>query len=173
MGTTAGESAKTIPTSMPVAVAKGASHCGAGCVLGDIIAEGLASGHPSVLSTLGLTAIFPERLFAQWALDYLAALFAGVAFQYFTLKRMRNLSIKDGLLEAFKADVASITCWQAGMYGFLAIAQFLWFRPLYGGLAQADSPEFWFVMQLAMICGFATAYPMNWLLVRTGVKERM
>jgi hypothetical protein len=36
-----------------------------------------------------------------------------------------------------------------------------------------DTPEFWFMMQIAMLCGFATAYPMNWLLTRTGVKEKM
>jgi hypothetical protein len=29
------------------------------------------------------------------------------------------------------------------------------------------------MMQIAMICGFAASYPVNWWLVPKGVKERM
>jgi hypothetical protein len=29
------------------------------------------------------------------------------------------------------------------------------------------------MMQIAMLCGFVTAYPVNWWLIRTGVKELM
>jgi hypothetical protein len=36
-----------------------------------------------------------------------------------------------------------------------------------------DRREFWFMMQIAMICGFAASYPVNWWLVPKGVKERM
>ncbi|WP_264798053.1 DUF4396 domain-containing protein, partial [Acidocella aminolytica] len=32
-------------------------------------------------------------------------------------------------------------------------------------------PVYWFVMQIGMIIGFATAFPMNWVLIKTGVKE--
>jgi len=32
---------------------------------------------------------------------------------------------------------------------------------------------FRFAMQWAMLAGFATAFPMNWWLVRRGIKERM
>ncbi|WP_405083923.1 DUF4396 domain-containing protein [Paraburkholderia caribensis] len=28
-------------------------------------------------------------------------------------------------------------------------------------------------MQLAMLAGFATSYPVNWWLIRSGVKEKM
>jgi hypothetical protein len=86
---------------------------------------------------------------------------------------MRQLSIGAGVAAALKADAASITAWQVGMYGFMAVAQFAWFRPHYGGLTKVDSPEFWFAMQLAMLCGFATSYPVNWRLVGSGVKEKM
>jgi hypothetical protein len=34
-------------------------------------------------------------------------------------------------------------------------------------------PVFWFMTQIAMVCGFATAYPVNWLLLRRGIKEAM
>jgi hypothetical protein len=33
--------------------------------------------------------------------------------------------------------------------------------------------EFWGAMQVAMIAGFITSYPMNWWLIRVGIKERM
>lgn len=59
------------------------------------------------------------------------------------------------------------------MYGFMAIAQFAWFKPVYGHEAEVNTVEFWFMMQLAMVAGFATAYPVNWLLIKTGVKEKM
>jgi hypothetical protein len=59
------------------------------------------------------------------------------------------------------------------MYGFMALAAFGIFRGLLGARLEAASPEFWFMMQVAMLCGFATAYPVNWWLIRAGVKEAM
>lgn len=169
----AGPSAPSAEPPMAIAVAKGASHCGAGCTLGDIIAEWLAYAAPSVALALGWKSLFGEEMFAVWILDYLVAFALGVAFQYFAIAPMRGLGVRDGLVAAVKADAASITSWQVGMYGAMAVIQFLWFRPAYGGLAQVATPEFWFAMQAAMICGFGTAYPVNWLLVACGVKERM
>lgn len=75
--------------------------------------------------------------------------------------------------QALKADFLSITAWQIGMYGFMAFAQFAWFARVYGTKAEVNTPEFWFVMQLAMLCGFVTAYPVNWILIKVGVKEQM
>ena len=97
----------------------------------------------------------------------------GVAFQYFTIKPMRDLSPAEGVAAALKADIASITSWQIGMYGIMALIQFGWFKPMFGGIAPVNSPEFWFAMQLAMIAGFVTAYPVNWMLIRIGWKEKM
>lgn len=157
----------------PVMVATGASHCGAGCTLGDIIAEWLAFGVPAIAVALGWKILFSEKMFAVWILDYVLAFGFGVMFQYFTIKPMRNLSVKDGVVQALKADFFSITAWQVGMYGFMALAQLAWFTRAYGGEAPVDTPEFWFVMQIAMICGFATSYPVNWVLLKLGVKEKM
>lgn len=158
---------------MSVAVAKGASHCGAGCALGDIVAEWLAFAVPAIAVAFGWKTLFSEKTFAVWILDFLIAFLIGVAFQYFTIKPMRDLSVKDGIYAALKADAASITSWQVGMYGAMSILQFLLFRPAFGSIAKVDTPEFWFAMQIAMLCGFCTAYPVNWLLVKVGVKEKM
>jgi len=155
------------------AVLTGASHCGAGCALGDLIAEWLAFLVPTVAVWFGWRSLFAEKTFAVWILDFVLAFLLGVGFQYFTIKPMRNLSVRDGVLAALKADIASITAWQVGMYGLMAALQFGLFRPRYGGLAPVASPEFWFAMQIAMLAGFATSYPVNWLLVRAGWKEQM
>lgn len=159
--------------SMPVAVAKGTSHCGAGCTLGDIIAEWLGFAVPGVAVAFGWHSLFAEKTFAVWILDYLLAFLLGLVFQYFTIKPMRDLSAGQGIVEAFKADALSITSWQVGMYGLMAIGQFAVLRPLFGHIAPVNSPEFWFTMQLSMLAGFATSYPVNWLLLQSGVKEKM
>lgn len=159
--------------SIQFAVLKAASHCGAGCTLGDILAEGLAAVLPGILLFLGWQHIFIERTFAIWILDYIIAFVVGIAFQYFSIQPMRHLPVKAALIRALKADALSITAWQVGMYGLMAVAQFWLFRTFFGGDAVAAQPEFWFAMQLAMLCGFVTSYPVNWLLIRIGVKERM
>jgi len=36
-----------------------------------------------------------------------------------------------------------------------------------------NSVEFWFAMQVAVVAGFMTSYPVNWWLVGSSIKERM
>lgn len=110
-------------------------------------------------------------MFATWIVDYLFAF--GVAFQYFTIKPMRDLSVREELKEAVKADTLSLTAWQVGMYGFMALAHFYIFGHLLGTTLRVASVEFWFMMQIAMIAGFLTSYPVNWWLIRRGTKEAM
>jgi hypothetical protein len=112
-------------------------------------------------------------MFAVWIPDFIVAFLLGIAFQYFTIKPMRDLSVGEGLVAAVKADAGSISAWQIGMYAVMAVIQFVWFRPAYGHVASVASPEFWFAMQLAMLGGFATSFPVNWWLLRVGVKEKM
>jgi hypothetical protein len=156
-----------------VVVGKGTSHCGAGCALGDLIAEWSSFGFPVIAVWFGWHHLFREKTFAVWILDFILAFLFGVVFQYFTIKPMRQLSLKDGLIAAVKADTASISAWQIGMYGLMALIQFGWFRHAFGAKAPVDSAEFWFAMQWAMLAGFATSYPVNWWLLRMGWKEAM
>ena len=103
-----------------------------------------------------------------WAVDYVLALIIGVFFQYAGLASMshdRGLSL---WFRAFKVDFLSLTAWQVGMYGWMAIAVFLLVGPM-----SPDQPVFWLMMQISMICGFITAYPMNWWLIRIGIKSAM
>jgi len=160
-------------TPFPVAVGIGAAHCGSGCTLGDIAAEWLAVAVPGIAVSFGWHSIFADKVFAVWVIDYLFAYGFGIVFQYLTIAPMRGLSFWPGLVAAVKADTLSLTAWQIGMYGFMALAQFYLFRTLIGTRLEVTSPEFWFMMQIAMLCGFLTSYPVNWWLIRSGIKEAM
>jgi len=160
-------------TPFPVMVGKGALHCGSGCTLGDIIAEWLAFLVPAVAAWFGWQSVFQVKMFAVWIVDYIFAFVLGVAFQYFTIKPMRGLSAGKGIIQAVKADVLSLTAWQVGMYGFMAVAHFLIFKGIFGAMLEVNTAPFWFMMQIAMLCGFATSYPVNWWLLRKGIKEKM
>ena len=156
---------KTPPTQKKPfwqSIALAATHCGSGCTLGDLIAEGV------VLSLVPLT-LFDHRIFAAWAVDYVLAFAIGVAFQYFTIAPMQHLSPGKALVAALKADTLSLTAWQVGMYGWMAIVVF----GIFGHELETGSPVFWFMMQIAMLAGFVTSYPVNWWLVRAGIKETM
>lgn len=143
-----------------VSVMTGTLHCGAGCTLADVIGP--------FLFGLAPFALFGSLMYGEWALDYVLALIIGVFFQYAGLAAM---SRKRGLplwFRAFKVDFLSLTAWQVGIYGWMAVSAFLLFGPL-----PPDRPLFWFMMQISMFCGFLTAYPMNWWLMRAGIKSPM
>lgn len=142
-------------------VGVGATHCGSGCTLGDIVADWIMFASPLVL--------FGSKLYGEWLVDYLWAYLFGIIFQYFTIKPMKGLSPGQGLWAAIKADTLSLTAWQIGMYGWMAITTFL----IFGREIDKSSPVFWSMMQIAMVCGFLTSYPVNWLLIKMGVKEAM
>lgn len=142
-------------------VAVGALHCGSGCTLGDIVAETLLLFVPVV--------IFGSSLAGTWAVDYVFAFAIGIIFQYFSIKPMKDLSPGEAFKAALKADTLSLTSWQIGMYGWMAISIFLIFHEK----LEANNPVFWFMMQIAMLLGFATAFPMNWWLIKKGIKEEM
>lgn len=142
--------------------AVGVSHCGAGCTLGDIIAEFAVFG-------LGAT-LAGEALFAEYLGDYLAAIGLGIVFQYFAIAPMRGLSFGKGLIEAAKADILSLTAFEIGLFGWMALMSYVFFLDPH---VHPDSPVYWFLMQLGMILGFATAWPANVWLIRRGIKEAM
>jgi len=160
-------------TPFSIMVANGALHCGSGCTLGDILAEWLVFAVPAIAVAFGYQSVFGTKMFAVWIVDYLFAYAFGIFFQYFTIAPMRGLSLIPGLIAAIKADTLSLTAWQVGMYAFMALAYFYIFRHLLGTELSTDTVEFWFMMQIAMICGFLTSYPVNWWLLRTGIKEKM
>lgn len=136
-------------------------HCGAGCTLADIVGEWFLFFVP--------VAIGGSILAGTWVVDYLLALAFGIGFQYAAIRGMeRTLPRGEAIRRAAKADILSLTAWQAGMYGWMAVAIFA----LNGGEAMPrTSFVFWFSMQVAMACGFLVALPVNILLIRAGIKK--
>lgn len=160
-----------IPMNMPMggmnrphwqSVALSALHCGAGCTLADIIGEGITYYIP--------ISIGGSLLIGTWVFDFVLALIIGIYFQFYAIREMEKISVAAGLARAFKADFFSLTSWQIGMYGWMAIVYFVLFKsvPL-----EKDSWSFWFMMQISMLVGFACAYPMNALLIKLGIKKGM
>ncbi|OAQ03372.1 hypothetical protein A3O11_00170 [Ligilactobacillus aviarius] len=138
-----------------------ALHCGAGCSLSDLVGSW-------IFYYLLSFSILNQKLFGEWLFDYVLALIIGVLFQYAAIAPMMDGSVGCKLFQAFKIDFWSLTAWQVGMYGWSAIINFglhLHFTPV--------MPAFWLMMAIGMACGFVTAYPMNWLLVKLGIKKGM
>ncbi len=115
-------------------------------------------------STIAGLALLPEYIG-----DYTLALTFGIAFQYFAIAPMRGLRWRQGLVEAAKADFLSLTSFEVGLLGWMALTQFVFFP----GHLRPDHAAYWFLMQLGMIVGFFTAWPVNVWLVSKGIKEAM
>lgn len=146
-----------------VSTSVGVSHCGAGCTLGDIVGEW-------AIFAIGVT-IAGASLWPEYIADYVLAFSLGIAFQYFAIAPMRGLGLRDGIVAALKADTLSLTFFEIGLFGWMALTFFVFF-PAPGHL-RADSPAYWLLMQIGMLLGFATAYPVNVWLIRRGIKEAM
>ena len=152
--------ARTSPSGAQTALS--GSHCGAGCVLADVVID-------LAVFELGLTFLGRD-LYASYLWDFIGAWLLGVLFQYFTIKPMQNLSVLGGIWAAIKADTLSISTFQIGMYGWMALVYFKLFPHPH---LHPNQAAYWLLMQIAMICGFVTALPVNWLLVKIGWKEAM
>lgn len=142
-------------------VATGVSHCVAGCTLGDLAAEWavFASG-----------ATIPGRaLWSEDVGDYALALAFGIAFQHLAIAPMSGLGLRQGLVEAAKADLLSLTSFEIGLFGWMALTQLAFFPYR----LHPDHAAFWLLMQLGMIVGFLTAWPTNVWLIHRGIREAM
>jgi hypothetical protein len=108
-------------------------------------------------------------LATEYVGDYLLAYAFGIAFQFFAIVPMRHLSFWPGIGAAIKADTISLTAFEIGLFGWMAISFFVLFHPP----LMPNQPAFWFMMQIGMMIGFLTSYPANWFLVRSGIKISM
>ena len=83
---------------------------------------------------------------------------------------MRGLGLRDGIVAALKADTLSLMAFEVGLFGWMAIVQLVLFPSPH---LKPDHAPYWFAMQIGMILGFLTAYPVNGWLIRRGMKEAM
>lgn len=143
-------------------VALSTFHCGAGCTLADIIGESLGY---RILSAFGLYGIG-----WSWTLDYILALLIGAGFQYAAIRPMMQKASPGSVFsKALKIDFLSLTSWQIGMYGLSYIIFFV----ILSEPSSHNTFGFWFIMQLAMCAGFLFSFPMNWFLIKKGIKPSM
>jgi hypothetical protein len=138
-----------------------ATHCGAGCTLGDVIAE--FTIYANRLSIGG------SALLTDYVGDFVLAYAFGIVFQYFAIAPMRGLSLLPGLWAAIQADTLSLIAFEVGLFAWMAVMMQL---PFHHELTPLQ-PVYWFLMQVGMMIGFVTSYPANWLLVCKGIKEPM
>jgi hypothetical protein len=125
------------------------SHCGSGCTLSDVISE-------FAIFWLALT-IAGSTMLAEFAGDYALALIFGILFQYFAIVPMRGLGVKDGLIAATKADFISLTAFEIGLFGWMAIMAFVLFPAPHH--LMPSSAAFWLLMRVGMIIGCCTSWP--------------
>jgi Domain of unknown function (DUF4396) len=139
------------------------SHCGSGCTLGDLISEW-------VIYAFAL-AVAGRVLFAEYIGDYVLAVALGIVFQYFAIAPMRGLGLRDGLKAAAKADIVSLTFFEIGLFGWMALMAFVFFPAPHH--LMPNSAAYWFLMQVGMMIGFCTAWPANVWLIKRGIKVPM
>ncbi len=131
-------------------------HCAAGDGLG--IIAGAAIGAQLHLSPA-----------ADLALEYALGFGFGWAyFQAFAMRDMAGGSYIRSLKMTFLPEFLSMNLLMAGMVVTMRLLM-----PRIEGAGDPFGAGFWFVMSMALIVGFALAYPINWWLVVRGLKHGM
>jgi uncharacterized protein (DUF302 family) len=95
----------------------------------------------------------------------------GIALQYFAIAPMRGLGLKDGVIAAAKADFVSLSAFEVGLFGWMAVMAFVLF-PAPHHLVPSSAAS-WLLMQVGLIIGFFTSWPANVWRVRCGIKVPM
>ena len=158
-----GEHSTGMPdTPYRVRVAISTSHCGAGCTVGDILAEWLIFA--AAITILG------APIFASFVLDYTFAFLFGIVFQALAIASMQKVRLRELARRTVQADALSLTAFELGLFAWMALTYFAFFTNPH---IAADDPVYWLMMQVGMILGFCSSYPANVWLIRRGVKEAM
>lgn len=100
---------------MIITLLVGVSHCGAGCVLGDLVGEWLVYGTGAKING--------HSIWAELLIDYAFALLFGIAFQYFSIAPMSGEYGPKTVWRAAKADILSLTSFEVGAFGWMIIYQ--------------------------------------------------
>jgi Domain of unknown function (DUF4396) len=107
---------------------------------------------------------------AMFVLDFAFAWTYGIGFQYFSIVPVReDVGPLQGLWAAIKADTLSIVAFQVGLFGYMALYHLVFWKPPLSIASRA----YWFMMQIGMIIGFFSAWPVNAWLIKAGFKEKM
>jgi hypothetical protein len=130
------------------------------CVAGDGI--GILAG-AAVASYLTLSR--PVDIALEYGLGFG---FGWTIFQSLFMRDMAGGSYPRALVSTFLPEFLSMNFLMAGMMPIASLG-----RVVVGGNFGPLTPEFWFVMSMALLAGFVVAYPINWWLVAKGMKHGM
>jgi len=130
------------------------------CVAGDGV---------GILTGAVIAALVALPLLAEVTLEYvLGFAFGWTIFQALFMRDMFGGSYRESLERTFVPELLSMNCLMGGM---IPVAVLAW-----RGVPEAYDPThglFWFRMSIALMVGFAVAYPMNWWLVTNHLKHGM
>lgn len=115
-----------------------ATHCGAGCTIGDVISTWLIF--------IGSIVIFGSILATAVIFDFTFAWLLGVIFQYLAISEMRKVSLREGLVDSIKADTFSLAAFEIDLFGWMAIVALVISGTTWH--ANPTEPVFWFMMQI-------------------------
>ena len=106
---------------------------------------------------------------ANIGLEYLLGFgFGWTIFQALFMRDMAGGSYKSALRRTFISELLSMNWLMAGMVPAMTLAMIA-----LPGSHDPRSAGFWFVMSMALLTGFITAYPVNLWLVSKGLKHGM
>jgi hypothetical protein len=130
------------------------------CVAGDGV---------GILTGAVIASLFHLPKITDLALEYVLGFgFGWGIFQALFMRDMAGGSYMRALSKAFLPELLSMNCLMAGMVPVMTLT-------FASSPASRDpsKPSFWFIMSMALLVGFITAYPMNWWLVSRHMKHGM
>jgi len=130
------------------------------CVAGDGV---------GILAGAVIASLFHLAKVTDIALEYALGFgFGWAIFQALFMRGMAGGSYLRALSRAFFPELLSMNCLMAGMVPVATLAM-----KSVPASRDPSGPAFWFVMSMALLVGFITAYPMNWWLVSRHMKHGM
>ena len=130
------------------------------CVAGDGV---------GILTGAVVASLFDLSRTTDIALEYaLGFAFGWSIFQALFMRDMAGGSYRRALSSAFFPELLSMNFLMAGMVPVMTLAM-----ANTPGSRDPSGPTFWFIMSMALLVGFITAYPMNWWLVSRHMKHGM
>jgi hypothetical protein len=130
------------------------------CVAGDGV---------GILTGAVIARLFNLPKIGDITLEYvLGFAFGWTIFQALFMRGAAGGSYRRSLTSTFLPELLSMNCLMAGMVPVMTLAM----KNVPAG-HDPLRPTFWFIMSMALLVGFSTAYPMNWWLVSRHLKHGM
>lgn len=130
------------------------------CVAGDGV---------GILAGAVIASLFHLSKVTDIALEYALGFgFGWSIFQALFMRGMAGGSYRRSLTSTFFPELLAMNCLMAGM-----VPMMTWAMKIVPSGRDPSNPAFWFIMSMALLVGFITAYPMNWWLVSHHLKHGM